>query len=614
MSMMGELKRRGVIRVGLAYLAASWLLIQVADTVLPRLGFSDTAVTNVIVLLAIGLVPVLILAWVFEWTPEGMRRDTGARTTGQAAPINKRLDRIIIVTLVLAVGYFAVDKFIFDPSRDAALLDRAQQEGRAAAYTDAYGEKSIAVLPFDNLSSDPEQGFFADGISEELLNLLAKVEGLRVISRTSAFSFKGSNEDLRSIAAKLDVAHILEGSVRRSGDRIRITAQLIDARNDVHLWSETYDRTLEDVFAIQDEVAAHVVEELKLRLALGAPQAARVNVQAYTLYLQAQQIMAAPNEFELQAARQLLEEALRIDPGYVDAMVDLSVVHWHLARLAHRDGDKQEEIAQSALNDRLLLQAQETDPDHVSVKNMLGWRALLRDSDMGSAARYFTEALQTDPRNVDVLGGALQLFLALGKLDLAVRVGEYIARREPLDYWAQAHFADALLKNGDIEKAVARMRIAVAVGPDVEAARWKLGLALLVSGDAAGALEQFELEDPKHAYGLHGRALALFDLGRIEEHQAAMAELESASADWPYGLARAYAWIGDADKAFHYLNLSHEPGNAPLRGDTKNPIFAKITRDPRWLPFVESVGQTPEQLAPIPFSPRLPTELLVPTT
>ncbi|HEX5764161.1 MAG TPA: hypothetical protein VFY27_01235, partial [Woeseiaceae bacterium] len=293
MSFLKELERRNVVRVALAYLAAAWLFIEVADTVLPRLGFSDAAVTNVILLLAIGFVPVLVLAWVFEWTPEGMRRDTGETTREAAAPANKRLDRIIMVTLALAVGYFAVDKFVFDPSRDASLRDRAQQEGRTAAYTDAYGERSIAVLPFDNLSSDPEQGFFADGISEELLNLLARVEGLRVISRTSAFSFKDSNEDLRSIAAKLDVAHILEGSVRRSGNRIRITAQLIDARNDAHLWSETYDRILDDIFDIQDEVAAHVVEQLKLTLALAPPRATRANLQAYTLYLKAQQMVAA---------------------------------------------------------------------------------------------------------------------------------------------------------------------------------------------------------------------------------------------------------------------------------------------------------------------------------
>lgn len=613
MSFLKELKRRNVVRVGLAYLAAAWLAIEVADTVLPRLGFSDAAVTNVIVLLAVGCVPVLVLAWVFEWTPEGMRRDTGETTSEAASPANKRLDRIIMVTLTLAVGYFAIDKFVFDPSRDAVLRERAQEEGRAAAYSDAYGEKSIAVLPFDNLSSDPEQGFFADGVSEELLNLLAEVEGLRVISRTSAFSFKDRKEDLRSIAAKLDVAHILEGSVRRSGNRIRVTAQLVDARNDTHLWSETYDRRLDDIFQIQDEVAAQVVEQLKLTLALASPEAAPANLQAYTLYLKATQMEEKAEPANRDEARQLLEEALRIDPTYVDAMMALSVVHWQLARLAARDNKPEAEQMHRTLQERLLRQAQEIDPDNSSVNTMLGWRGLLSRPDLPSAAHHLTMALQANPRNLDALGGALQIFLALGNLDLAVRVGEYLASRAPLDYWAQAHFAETLLKHGKKEEAVAQMRIAVAVGPEVEGARWKLGLALLISGEPAAALEQFELEDPRYAYGLHGKALAFFDLGRIEEHEAAMAELAAMEAgSWPYGLARAYAWIGDADNAFHYLRLAIEQNPEALRGDTRNPIFDKIRDDPRWSSFVESAGQSAEQLSRISFSPRLPAELLVP--
>jgi TolB-like protein/Tfp pilus assembly protein PilF len=616
MSLFAELKRRGVIRVTLAYLAASWLLIQVADTVLPAFSLPGTALTALIIVLAVGLVPTAILSWKLELTAGGMQTDAGATSDpGYARRTARRLDWTITALLLIGIGYFAIDKFLIDPSRDAALFERAHDEGRASAYSAAYGEKSIAVLPFTNLSTDPEQEYFADGISEELLNLLAKVEGLRVISRTSAFSFKGSDETIRSIAAKLDVATILEGSVRTFGNRIRITAQLIDARSDAHLWSETYDRELDDVFTIQDEVAAQVVEQLKLRLVVGAPQATRTNLQAYMLYLQARQIVATANQFEMHKARQLLEEALQIDPGYIDAMLSLSVTHWYLASLAARDGDLLEANEHTARNEELLNKAIEADPDNATGNALMGWRAVFTNSDLTVVARYFVIALDADQRNADALGGARALFVMLGKLDLAVRVGEYQVLREPLDYWAHANLADALLKRGDTQRAIAQFRAANLVSPDAEAARWKLGVALLISGDTEAAQEQFEQEDPKHWYGLQGKTLAFFDLGRIEEHEAALAELERlASSEWPYGLARAHAWLGNADSAFHYLELTRQQDQRALQGDMTHPIYSKIKADPRWLPFLESVGQTPEQLKQFSFSPRLPPELLVPAT
>jgi adenylate cyclase len=616
MSLFAELKRRGVIRVTLAYLAAAWVLIQVADTIFPAFGLPPTALTALIIVLAAGLIPALVLSWKLELTASGLQEDAGTSgDSGFSRRTARRFDLAITALLVVGIGYFAIDKFVLEPSRDAALFDRAHDEGRASAYSNAYGEKSIAVLPFTNLSSDPEQEYFADGISEELLNLLAKVEGLRVISRTSAFSFKGSSEQVSSIAAKLDVATVLEGSVRKSGNRIRITAQLIDARNDSHIWSETYDRELEDVFAIQDEVAAQVVEQLSLRLAIGAPQAARANVQAYTLYLQARQIVATANQFEMHKARQLLEEALTIDPGYIDAMLSLSVVHWYLRGLAARDGNREEENTQVEKFDELLSEAMSADPDNATGNALMGWRAMFAGADLAVVARHFTVALDSDPRNADALGAARALFVVLGDFDLAVRVGEYQVRREPLDYWAHANLADALLKRGDIERAIAQFRAANLVSPDAEAARWKLGLALLINGDAEAALEQFEQEDPKHTYGLQGKTMAYFDLGRFEEHQAAMAELERVAAgDWAYGLARAHAWLGNADSAFQYLELTRQQDPGTLQGDMRNPIFSKIKGDPRWLPFVESVGQTPEQLKQVSFRPRLPPELLVPAT
>ncbi len=238
MSFLAELKRRNVIRVLIAHLAAAWFLVQIADTVVPAYGLPESVVGILITVLAIGLIPVLIISWAFEWTPAGLRRDSDVAPGESIAPqTGKTLDRVIMVVLAMAVGFFAFDKFVLDPGRDAELAEQV----RADTRIESFGDRSIAVLPFVNMSSDPEQVYFSDGVAEEILNLLAKMKELRVISRTSAFVHRG-DVNIPDVAKALNVAYELEGSVRRSGDQIRVTAQLIDARTDTHVWSDTWDR------------------------------------------------------------------------------------------------------------------------------------------------------------------------------------------------------------------------------------------------------------------------------------------------------------------------------------------------------------------------------------
>jgi TolB-like protein len=259
MSLYQELKRRNVIRVAIAYLAASWLLIEAAETIFPLYGFGDAPARIVVTVLAIGFPLFLVFSWVFEITPEGLKKEKDIdRAASVTHKTGKKLDRVIIVLLALALGYFAVDKFVLDPARDVELVEETAQQARSEALVESYGDKSIAVLPFVNMSADPEQDYFSDGISEELLNLLAQIPDLRVISRSSSFSFKGKDIAVPEVAQQLHVAYVLEGSVRKAGDRVRITAQLIEARSDTHLWSQTYDRTLDNIFAVQDEIAAAI--------------------------------------------------------------------------------------------------------------------------------------------------------------------------------------------------------------------------------------------------------------------------------------------------------------------------------------------------------------------
>ena len=242
MSLYNELKRRNVIRVTMAYVVAAWLIIQVVETILPAFGYGDAALRYVTILLAIGFIPTLVFSWAFEITPEGLKREVDVlREHSITRFTGKKLDRVIMALLALALGYFAFDKFVLDPVEDVQIAESAHQEGRSEAITESFGDKSIAVLPFVNMSEDESNEYFSDGISEELLNLLAKIPELRVISRSSAFSFKGKDIAVPVVAEQLNVAHVLEGSVRKAGDRVRITAQLIEARSDTHLWSESYD-------------------------------------------------------------------------------------------------------------------------------------------------------------------------------------------------------------------------------------------------------------------------------------------------------------------------------------------------------------------------------------
>ena len=235
MSLFSELKRRNVFRVGIAYLIVAWLTLQVTDIVVPILELPDVFDRGVLLLLAIGFPFALIFAWAFEMTPEGVKKEKDVdRAVSITQHTGRKLDFIIIGVLTVAVAIFALDKFV---------------------WTESVAPKTIAVLPFVNMSDDSEQEYFSDGLSEELLNLLAQIPELRVTSRTSAFSFKGKDATIAEVGRTLDVEHVLEGSVRRSGDTIRITAQLINVSTDTHVWSDSWDRDFQDVFVIQDEIA-----------------------------------------------------------------------------------------------------------------------------------------------------------------------------------------------------------------------------------------------------------------------------------------------------------------------------------------------------------------------
>jgi len=273
LSFLNELKRRNVLRVGAAYIVSSWLLIQVAETIFPLFGFGDTPARLVVIVLAIAFLPSLIFAWVFEITPDGLKRDADVvREHSIAHVTGKKLDRIILVVLAVALAYFAFDKFVLDPQRDIAITESATRAGVEQAREEArlgmFNEKSLAVLPFTNRSPNADDAYFTDGVHDDLLTRLANIGSLKVISRTSVLQYRDLTRNLREIGRELGAATILEGGIQQVGGNVRINMQLINAETDEHLWAQTFDRalTLENVFAIQSEIAEAIASQLEATL------------------------------------------------------------------------------------------------------------------------------------------------------------------------------------------------------------------------------------------------------------------------------------------------------------------------------------------------------------
>jgi adenylate cyclase len=620
---LAELKRRNVHRVAIAYVAVSWLLIQVAETVFPVYGLSDAAIRFVITAAAIGFIPALVISWVFELTPAGLKKDAEVdRLDARALSSVKKFDRVILVLLSLALVYFAFDKFVLDPARDAEMAQEVAKEVakevRSEALVESYGDKSIAVLPFVNMSSDPEQAYFSDGIAEEMLNLLAKIPQLRVISRSSAFEFRGDGLNIPEVAKKLNVAHILEGSVRKSGNLVRITVQLIEAVSDTHLWSETYDRSLDDIFAIQDEVAMEVVKQLRVNLLGDIPKAKPVNVLAYPLYLQARQIVGLLQIDQLAIAEGLLVRALEIDPTYVDALMALATVYWYQANWGNESPESRAEL--EMLYHETRTKAVVLDPDNLSLHIFTGWDKLF-ESDFVAASSSVEAALNADPSSFDALRLAAVVASKIGQPELARKILEYLVERHPLELWVHFDVGVIYLNMGLFEEALRHYETAASLSPDTGSVNWRLGLARLVAGDPAGAIEDFERETEK-VYALQGMVMALHDLGREQESALVLQELvdlenenyaeilaeQSEYVPWPFGFARLHAWIGNVDEAFRYLRITTEQEGPPDDVAT-NPLFRNFHDDPRWLPFLREIGHAPEQLAEIKFNPRLPAEI-----
>lgn len=598
-SLLDELKRRNVIRVGIAYLAVAWLILQVAETLLPVYGFTDAAIRNLVVILAVGLLVTLPLSWAFEWTPKGIIKESGVDASKpESRQDNKRLDQFIIVILVIAVAFFAVDKFVLDPARDATEIEAAMEKGRTDALVESYGDKSIAVLAFADMSPAGDQEYFSDGIAEELLNVLTTVSELRVISRSTSFTFKGGTTPVKEIAERLDVTYVLEGSVRKAGDRIRITAQLIDARTDTHVWSETYDRDFDDIFTIQDEISNSIVEQLKLTLLDGVPSAQEIDPKAYEKYLEAQYIVHTSNRNQLRDAQALLNEVLAMAPDYIPALNALGRLYY---RIPKTEGmSSAENIGEiHALADRVVA----IDPNGASALIWQGWLAFTENK-LQEAAGFYERAARVDANNTSLLRVLVVFLTEINRPDEAIAMGHYLLRRDPACAVCINNLSYAYRVSGRYEEATAALELILEWHAPTAGFYWSLGVSWLLAGNPEDALTAFEKEVDE-ANREMGAIMALHDLGREEEFESRFSRFFEHSAN-EESIARIYAWIGDSDKAFEWLEKAIEANGPGLFLSLGADLYAKIRPDPRWQAMRDMYGASDVPVEEVSFDYSLP--------
>jgi TolB-like protein/Tfp pilus assembly protein PilF len=592
--------------MGVLYAVAGWLLLQVADILFGLLDVPGWGLRLVLGLLLLGFPLMLIFSWVYEMTPEGLKRENEVDRTQSITPnTGRKIDRLIIGGLIFVVIVLIGDRMLMMAPPQKTLqppipTSAEPADGSQAADTsaDAAQAKSIAVLPFVNMSGDKENEYFSDGLTEELLNLLAKVDELRVSSRTSSFAFKGKDTNIPSVARELKVSHILEGSVRKSGTQVRITAQLIDVETDSHLWSETYDRQLDDIFAIQDEIAEAVVGALKLRLlATGelVVQAKREqSTDAYLLYLRGRHIYelgkdTSDPEFVRQAIT-LFESALEVDPGHALAYAGLADAYGRLSiedELSMEEGyERSREMAMKALA---------IDPDLVEALLALADIQLEYDWDMEAADSSYRRALEIRPSDAEGLRTYGYFLVSDGRFDEAVEYYNKALEVDPLQIRAYTGLAYALILGGRYDDLTELAdRLALHKNPEF-VQRWRKAMELATlryQGQYARLIELLPEELETVSY-LRDAAISHYFLANQDQARKYLDQLiaivDERTGDYSV-VAAALAQMDEPDRAIEYLNnavASREVNSAFIRVD---PDFRPLYDDPRFLQLLERAG------------------------
>ena len=493
-SLFEELKRRNVFRVGVAYVVTAWLIAQAADLALDAFAAPEWVMKATLLMLFLGFPLALIFAWAFEKTPEGLKLEKNVdRSQSITSVTGKKMDRGIIIALAIAVVFLLYKVNVPDaPDAGSKAQTVDSQAANDAGQDTAASEKSVAVLPFVNMSSDPEQDYFSDGIAEEILNVLAQVPGLQVAARTSAFQFKGQNQDIQDIARQLGVAWVLEGSVRKAGDRVRVTAQLIKAEKGFHAWSETYDRELTDIFAIQDEISQSISNALKVQLKLGegpasAAAGSTTNVEAYEAYLMGRHLINQRTTDSIKAGLEQFKRATDLDPDYALAYADQAIAILLLRNDVTSYGDLPLSVALARARP-LVEKADALAPNRPEVLAAKG-QLEVTAGNIELALDYYDRALAINPANGELQNWRRMALGAAGRLDQVLDASSDSVKYDPLSIIAVYNHIYVLSMFGREEEAQATTQRLYSLDPIWgEQARAAL---FLIHGDLATAAEHF---------------------------------------------------------------------------------------------------------------------------
>src|SRR6266566_1553754 len=582
-----ELKRRNVYKVAITYVVVAWLLIQAASILLPTFEAPTWVMKALVVFLALGFIISVMISWAFEATPEGLKRTEDVPPDVAAAlPTwsRRKFATFIVAVAVIAAGLLAFNLF---------------------------RTKSVAVLAFANLSDDKGSEYFSDGISEELLTVLQKIPGLHVAARTSAFSFKGKNATAQEIGQKLGVAHLVDGSVRKAGDVVRIAARLTQANTGEEQWSENYTRNLKDVFAVQTEIAQTIVEQLRGRLTGGAAnpttkaeiqaevraagKGGTKSVEAHEAYLQGRFFINRHSEKETDQARVAYQRAVELDPKFALAWAGLAQAHIWYCNFATEGGQKgfndHLTAAREAVERALILE-----PD---LPEALSARSLIEtnfDYNWKGAAETLRKALALAPQDPALLMQAGNLAAARGEKTQSLEFDRRAVALDPVNALAREYLASALSVTGKQEEARAEYARAIELNPSAPNSHAGAGLTYLLEGkfeEAAVAAQQ----DAADWARLLIVSCARWSQKRVPESDAALAELiANTSETGAYQIAEVYGYRNDKDHAFEWLERARRQRDAGLPGLRADTLLSNLHDDPRWDAFLRKMGLTNDQL------------------
>jgi TolB-like protein/Tfp pilus assembly protein PilF len=588
-SLFAELKRRNVYKVAVAYAVVSWLLIQIATQVFPFFEIPNWAVRLVVLVLILGFPVALILSWAFEITPEGIKRESEVSPNESiTAHTGRKLIGITIALAVIAAGLLAFQLLRTKPTpaprQSEAAIATPDGQGLAGARP-SIPEKSIAVLPFDNLSRDPDNAYFAEGIQDEVLTRLAKVADLKVISRTSTQHFKSSPDNLPEIARQLGVANILEGSVQRSADQVRVNVQLIKAATDGHLWADIYDRKLTDIFAVESEIAKSIAEKLQAQLT-GSEKAAIAsrpteNPDAYQLYLKGRFFWSKRTGEDLKTAADLFQRAVAADPSYASAYGGLA--QSYLLIPVFGAGAPQDFFPKAKVAATRAIALDDTSAEGHSALAML----LLFELKLPESEREFRRAIEINPNYATAhhwFGNSL--LVTLGRFDEAVKEGQRAVELDPLSLIINADLGSTLMVGRRYDAAIAQLQRTLSLDANFAYAHWNMGEALYLKGDVQGAIAQYEkaaaLDDDPEIMALLARAYA--ETGRKEEALRILNKLKETGRHQyvrSYLFALIYIGLGDKAIAIDYLEQARQGQETPDTTWLKvDPLFDPLRDEP----------------------------------